>query len=63
MQFHSKMQSNWARDAVAFNVENGLIIGSNGEIKPQDTLTRAESMVTTLRLLQKSDLIDTKVVV
>ena len=55
--------SNWARDAVAFNVENGLIIGSNGEIKPQDTLTRAESMVTTLRLLQKSDLIDTKVVV
>ena len=53
--------SNWAQDAVAFNVENGLIVGSNGQIKPQDTITRAESMVAILRLLQKSNLIDVKV--
>ena len=53
--------SNWAQDAVAFNVENGLIVGSNGQIKPQDTITRAESMVAILRLLQKSNLIDVKI--
>lgn len=52
--------SNWAQEAVAFNVGNGLIVGSNEEIRPQDTITRAESMVVLLRLLQKSNLIDVK---
>lgn len=53
--------SSWAQYAVAFNVGNKLIVGSNGEIKPRDTITRAESMTVILRLLQKSNLIDVKV--
>ena len=56
----SKVTS-WEQYAVAFNVGNELIVGSNGEIKPQDTITRAESMTIILRLLQKSNLIDVKV--
>ena len=56
----SKVTS-WEQYAVAFKVGNELIVGSNGEIKPQDTITRAESMTIILRLLQKSNLIDVKV--
>lgn len=52
--------SSWARDAVIFNVENGFIVGSNGEIKPHDNITVAESMTATLRLLQKSNLVDVR---
>ena len=53
--------SEWAKDAVAFNIGSDLIIGSNNKLRPQSTITRAESMTVVLRMLQKADLIDIRV--
>ena len=50
--------STWAREAVEYNLNVGLMKGSNGQLKPRDNITRAEAAVTILRLLQKSHLID-----
>ena len=52
--------STWAKDAVEYNLKFGLMKGNNGQLKPRDNITRAEAAVTVLRLLQKSDLIDTR---
>jgi len=50
--------SSWASDAVNFNLENGLIVGYGGQIRPNDTITRAETATVVLRLLQKDGLVD-----
>lgn len=50
--------SAWASDAVNFNLENGLIVGSGGQMQPHDTITRAETATVVLRLLQKDGLVD-----
>ena len=52
--------SSWASVAVSFNLENGLIVGSDGQIRPNDTITRAESATVVLRLLQKAGLVDVR---
>lgn len=52
--------SEWAKDAVAFNIGSDLIIGSNNRLRPQSTITRAESMTVVLRMLQKAKLIDVR---
>jgi len=48
----------WAKDLVAFNLKNGLIVGSDGAIRPNATITRAETATVVLRLLQKAGLVD-----
>ena len=48
----------WARDAAAFNIGSGLIVGSDSEIRPTDSITRAEAATVVLRLLQKAGLVD-----
>ena len=48
----------WAKTAAQFNVGSGLIVGSNGTIRPTASITRAESATVILRLLQKSGLVD-----
>jgi hypothetical protein len=48
----------WAKNAVNFNVSNGLIVGSNNQLRPNDTITRAECAAVVLRLLQNAGLID-----
>ncbi len=50
--------SAWASDAVSFNLANGLIVGSDGQIRPSDTITRAQTATVVLRLLQKAGLVD-----
>ncbi|MEA4814222.1 MAG: S-layer homology domain-containing protein [Oscillospiraceae bacterium] len=51
----------WAKEAVAFNVGSGLIVGkSNGTLSPLSAITRAETAVTILRLLQKAELVDVR---
>lgn len=51
----------WAKEAVAFNVGSGLIVGkSNGTLSPLSEITRAETAVTILRFLQKAELVDVR---
>ncbi len=51
----------WAKEAVAFNVGSGLVVGkSNGTLAPLSEITRAETAVTILRLLQKAELVDVR---
>jgi hypothetical protein len=52
--------SGWAAEAVAYNLNNGLIVGSYGLIRPNDNITRAETATVVLRLLQKSGLVDVR---
>jgi hypothetical protein len=52
--------SAWAQDAAKWNIGSGLIIGSNGQIHPNNHISRAESATIILRLLQKSELIDVR---
>ena len=52
--------STWAQDAVKWNVGSGLIKGSNGQLRPNDCISRAESATIILRLLQKAKLVDTR---
>lgn len=42
------------KDAVAFNVENGLIVGSNGEIKPRDTIYKSRKHGSHIKITSKS---------
>lgn len=53
--------SGWAKGAADFNVKESLIQGSNGRIRPKDKITRAETAVIIMRMLQKSNLIDSRV--
>lgn len=52
--------SAWAQSAVDYNLSNGLIVGSNGLIRPQDSITRAEVATILLRLLQTAGLVDVR---
>lgn len=55
-----ELVSSWAKSAVDFSVTNGMIIGNNGVLRPQDTMTRAESAAVILRFLRNADLINKK---
>lgn len=56
-------QSAWAAEAVAFNLNNNLIKGSDGYISPKAAITRAEVATVVLRLLQRAELVDIRTVV
>jgi sugar lactone lactonase YvrE len=49
--------SGYARQAVAWNVELGIVQGDGGLLRPDAPITRAQAAVIVLRLLQKMDLI------
>ena len=55
--------SSWAKDAVSFNLKNGLIVGSDGRIRPDDVITRAETATVVLGLLQKAGLVDIRSII
>ncbi|MCR2807357.1 glycosyl hydrolase 53 family protein [Paenibacillus soyae] len=50
--------SAWAEQAAAAAANHQLVQGSNGQLKPQSEITRAETAVIVQRLLVKSKLID-----
>ena len=50
--------SSWAFEDVAYNIEKGIIIGSDGAIKPQDTISRAEVVTAVERILMNTELIN-----
>ncbi|MEA4919530.1 MAG: S-layer homology domain-containing protein [Clostridiaceae bacterium] len=50
----------WAQSAAKWNVGSGLIVGSDGQLRPNDNISRAESATIILRLLQKAGLIDVR---
>ncbi|MEK3884359.1 glycosyl hydrolase 53 family protein [Paenibacillus sp. PL2-23] len=50
--------SDWAREAVAAAVAGGLAQGSNGQLKPQSEITRAETASIVRRLLAMANWID-----
>jgi hypothetical protein len=52
--------SEYAREAVTFHVNNGLAKGDNGQIRPLDSISRAETATLILRFLQKAELVDTR---
>lgn len=52
--------SAWAREAVVWNLNNTLMTGTNGKVRPKDSMTRAEVAAVVLRLLQQSGLVDIK---
>ncbi|WP_274653896.1 S-layer homology domain-containing protein [Paenibacillus humicola] len=47
----------WAREAAAYCVQEGIVLGSGQLLHPQANLTRAEAAAMTLRLLTAADLI------
>ena len=51
-------KSQWAAEAVDFNLINGLIVGSNGKINPKANITRGETAAVVLRLLQEANLVN-----
>lgn len=54
--------SDWAKGIAAFNIRENLIKGSNGLARPKDNITRAETVVVIMRMLQRSDLIDSRII-
>ena len=48
----------WAKDAVVYCAQEGLILGSDGKIRPQDHLTRAEMAAIINRSLKLSEMAD-----
>ena len=50
----------WAQDAARFSVGSGLIMGSNGKLAPNENISRAQTAVVVLRLLQKAGLVDVR---
>ena len=52
--------SAWAREAVDWNLNNQLVTGINGEVRPKDKMTRAEVTTVVLRLLQQAGLVDVR---
>ncbi|MGI6307154.1 MAG: S-layer homology domain-containing protein [Dethiobacteria bacterium] len=51
-------KSQWAAEAVDFNLTSGLIVGSNGKINPKANITRGEVAAVVLKLLQKAKLVN-----
>lgn len=43
----------WAMGPAAFNLTEGIILGKDGRLAPEDSITRAETVVVIERLLQK----------
>ena len=54
------MPEDWSKDALVKAVDNGLLQGSNGEIRPKDNLTRAEMAAILNRVLRPSKKADLK---
>ncbi len=52
--------SPWAKSAAIFNIANNFIVGSNGKIRPQDTISRAESATVAVRLMRYAFLFDVR---
>ena len=48
----------WARSAVEWNVGSGIIVGTQGKLRLNENITRAQTATVVLRLLQKAGLID-----
>ncbi|MDD4583644.1 MAG: S-layer homology domain-containing protein [Eubacteriales bacterium] len=53
-------KSQWSTEAVDFNLNNGLIVGSNGKINPKANITRGEAATVILKLLQKANLVNSR---
>jgi len=53
--------SSWAQGVATFNIEESLIQGANGLARPKDNITRAETAVVLMRMLQKAELIDSRI--
>ncbi|MBP1993791.1 S-layer homology domain-containing protein [Paenibacillus eucommiae] len=49
--------SSWARQSAALNMNHGIINGADGNVRPQDFISRAETATVMQLLLQKSGLI------
>ena len=52
--------SSWAKSAAEFSVGSGLMVGSNGELRPKADISKAEAATVILRLLQKARLVDVR---
>ena len=52
--------SDYAKSGMYWNLSNGFIVGHNGLVRPQETISRAECATIVLRLLQKSGLVDVR---
>jgi len=52
--------SDWAKESAAYNIKTCLIVGSADACHPQDPVSRAEIATMVIRLLQKTNLIDTR---
>ena len=50
----------WALESAKWNVGSGLIMGSNGRLRPTASISRAETATIILRLLQTSELVDVR---
>lgn len=50
----------WALEAAKWNVGSGLIMGNNGQLRPTDNISRAETATVILRLLQTAELVDVR---
>lgn len=48
----------YARDALNFSLNNGLIVGNEGLVRPRDNISRAETATVILRFLQEAGLMD-----
>ncbi len=53
-------KSQWAAEAIDFNLSNGLILGSDGKINPKANITRGEAATVILRLLRQAKLVNSK---
>ncbi len=53
-------RSQWAAEAVDFNINNGLIVGSGNKINLKANITRGKAATIILRLLQKANLVGSK---
>ncbi len=46
----------WSRDALAFSISQGLMVGSDGMLRPKDDVTRAELCVIVFRFLNMANI-------
>jgi hypothetical protein len=50
--------SDWAKDYVKVNIEKGIIVGSDGQIRPKADISRAEVATAVERILTETELIN-----